>query len=422
MDRMKDERFDRIVIPEKLSHCVREGIREGEKIYMKNKWKKRMMRAGAAAAALLMCMGFFASQPALAAKIPVIRDIFKFLQEDYSYQGDLDSEAQKFEETEGAAEKEKSAGLKEDSAEGPAYTRTVNGVTVSISEAYCSVEAIYLSMRITSDERFPDTMTDMEGRPLISLKTSTEYSFDPVERSEETGYGGSGSLEGTFTDDHTYVGILRIDILDIAGNDDALKEKYRSLDSFDMNFTIEQIIGDKLQPEKLDLQGKTQEELEAMTDEEWKAFMNEITPADRNQYPNQYEHWWLNGPFTFDLTIKADKESAQIVTVDEMNDSGAGLYQVVKTKFEITVEEKCNEERTQKGVFIVVLDADGKLLPSGSSAYTDTYAINGREVSRVYVYVCDYAEYMDDIKGHRDDADFRQILEERALYGKEIVF
>ena len=159
-----------------------------------------------------------------------------------------------------------------------------------------------------------------------------------------------------------------------------------------------------------------------MTDEEWKAFMNEITPADRNQYPNQYEHWWLNGPFTFDLTIKADKESAQIVTVDEMNDSGAGLYQVVKTKFEITVEEKCNEERTQKGVFIVVLDADGKLLPSGSSAYTDTYAINGREVSRVYVYVCDYAEYMDDIKGHRDDADFRQILEERALYGKEIVF
>ena len=69
-----------------------------------------------------------------------------------------------------------------------------------------------------------------------------------------------------------------------------------------------------------------------------------------------------------------------------------------------------------------VLDAEGKLLPSGGSIYADTYAINGRDVSKVYVYVCDYREYMDEIKGHRNDADFREILEERALYKKEIVF
>ena len=61
-----------------------------------------MMRAATAAAALLVCMGIFASQPALAAKIPVIRNIFKFLQKDYSYQGDLDAVAQKFEEPEGS--------------------------------------------------------------------------------------------------------------------------------------------------------------------------------------------------------------------------------------------------------------------------------------------------------------------------------
>lgn len=95
---------------------------------------------------------------------------------------------------------------------------------------------------------------------------------------------------------------------------------------------------------------------------------------------------------------------------------------MAKTKFEITVEEKCNEERTEQGVFVVVLDADGKLLPNGSSSFADTYAINGRDVSKVYVYVCDFAEYMDDIKGHRNEADFQKILEERALYKKEIVF
>lgn len=150
--------------------------------------------------------------------------------------------------------------------------------------------------------------------------------------------------------------------------------------------------------------------------------MDEITPPDRNQFPNKYENWWFDGPFTFRLHIEMDHDSAQVITVDEMNDTGAGLYQVVKTKFEITVEEKCDAERTEQGVFMVVLDADGQLLPSGSSSFADTYAINGRDVSKVYVYVCDFAEYMDDIKGHRNDADFQKILEERALYKKEIVF
>ena len=68
------------------------------------------------------------------------------------------------------------------------------------------------------------------------------------------------------------------------------------------------------------------------------------------------------------------------------------------------------------------LDGDGKPLPYGSSAYANTYAIYGRNVSKIYVYVCDYTEYMDDIKGYRNDADFKKILEEKALYAKEIVF
>ena len=166
---------------------------------------------------------------------------------------------------------------------------------------------------------------------------------------------------------------------------------------------------------------KTKEELEAMSDEEWRSFINEITPADRNQFPNKYEHWWFDGPFSFHLHIDVDKAGEQVVTVDEMNDTGAGLYQVVKTKFEITVEKKCSEERLQSGVFLIVLDAEGKELQMGSSTYM-TYAVNGRDVSKIYVYICDYTEYVNDIMEYKNDADFQQILENRALYGKEIVF
>lgn len=414
---MKNEKFDSIVIPETLSQRVKKGIREGEKIYMRKKQKKRMLRIVAAAAVLVLSVGIFASQPALASKMPVIGNIFKLLQGNYSYQGDLDSVAYHFEELEGNTEED--CGRVVDSA----YTKTANGVTVSISEAYCSVEAIYLSMKITSEEVFPDTWTDMEGRPVISLKGTADYSFFPEERDESDGYcGAEGSLEGAFLDEHTFVGIYRIDLVNIVGNDDVLRETYRTLDAFEMDYTIEQIIGDKAEPEKLDMRGKTEEDLEAMTDEEWKAFMDEITPADRNQYPNRYEHWWVDGPFEFNLRIDADQGSAQVVTVDEVNDTGAGLYQVVKTKFEITVEEKCSEERTKSGVFLVVLDADGKILPYGSSSNAQTYAINGRNVSKIFVYACDYVEYMDEIKAHRNEANFQQILQQRALYEKEIVF
>lgn len=449
VNRMKSERFDTIVIPDSLSLRVRKGIRQGEKIYMRNRRKRIMIRVATAAAALLVCMGIFVSQPALASKIPVIRNIFKFLQKDYSYQGDLDAVAQKFEESEstgadgqsgdngeGAASNDNAqlgsasgSDRSGDDTDGTgtadsAYTKTVNGVTVSVSEAYCSVEAIYLSLMITIEEAFPETMLDMDGQPVIYLRGTADYSFMPSRGGEAQGYanGGTGSIEGKFIDDHTYVGIYRIDALDIFGNDVELRENYRTLEAFDMDYTIDQIIGDLAKPEPLDYRGKTQADLEAMSDEEWRAFMDEITPPDRNRFPNKYENWWFDGPFTFALHIEMDNDNTQVVTVDEINDTGAGLYQIVKTKFEITVEEKCNEERTEQGVFMVVLDADGQLLPNGSSSFADTYAINGRDVSKVYVYVCDYIEYMDDIKGHRNDSNFKQILEERALYKKEVVF
>ncbi len=429
MGRMENEKFENIVIPENLSLRIRQGIKEGEKIYMRNKRKKMMVRMAGTAAALLIGIGVLAAQPALAAKIPVIRDIFRLLQGEYSYQGDLSSVAYKFEDTEGADNKGDGTLQEQGNGEGDsapvdsAYTKTVNGVTVSVSEAYCSVEAIYLSFMITSQEAFPDTMVDQEGKPMVFLKGTADYSFrQGLGEAQGYGNGATGSMEGTFIDGHTYAGIYRIDILDIVGNDDGLKEKYRALDAFDMDFTIGQIVGNKAEPEELDLQGKTQEEIDAMSDEEWQAFMQEVVPQDWYKFPNQYENWWFDGPFEFSLHIEMDKESAQVVTVDEMNGTGAGLYQVVKTKFEITVEEKCSKERAESGVFLVVLDAQGKVLPYGSSSFADTYAINGRDVSKVYVYVCDYVEYMDEIKGFREKADFQQILEERALYWKEVVF
>ncbi len=424
---MNNTKYERIHIPDSLPERVQQGIIAGEAVYQKNKRKKRMVKIGTAAAVMIACVGIFAFSPVsvLASKVPVIRDIFKLFQDDYSYQGDFNAVAEKLEETETGNANDAGADIAgENGQEGDnliakdgKYTKTVNGVTVSISEAYCSAEAVYMSFMITSEEKFPETEIAWE-QPIICMQTKEKFPFTDA---DDPGFG-FGYLEGDFLDDYTYAGIYRIDIRDITQGDQEKKEQLLSEDSLNIDFTITQIIGNKAEPDKPDYQGKTAEELEAMTDEEWNAFMKEVYSGDWSVFPNVHENWWYDGPFEFELNLTIDKENAQIITVDERNETGAGLHSVSKTLFEVTVDMDCTEERLKQGVAIVALDADGKLLPSGGSSWSSTFAIGDRDVSKIYVYLCDEQEYLDELRGYRESNNFRQILEENALYGRVIEF
>lgn len=446
---MKNLKYERINIPDSLSERVQKGIREGTVIYKKNRRKKQMTKAATAAAAIIVCVCIFAFSPlsALASQVPFIRDIFKIFQADYSYPGDFDAVVEKLGESAnndgdenmdygvtgnmgenlrsgGSADNGKenvqndgSAGDgKEPAAKDEKYTKTVDGVTVSVSEAYCSAGAVYMSLIITNEEKFPDTAA--YDYPVVCIKTKEKYPFDD-EKSLDMGFG---YLEGDFLDDYTYAGIYRIDIADITQGDRDKTEKFLSDDTLHMDFTITQIIGDKAEPDKADYQGKTKEELEAMTDEEWKAFMKEVYDESWSSFPNAHENWWYDGPYEFELDLKVDTKNAQIVTVDERNETGAGLHSVSKTLFEITVDMDCTEERLKQGVAIVVLDADGKLLQRGSSTWGSTFAIGDSNVSKIYVYLCDAQDYIDELKRYRESENFREILDENALYSKVIEF
>ena len=426
---MDNYKYDNITIPDNLSETIRMGIAEGEKIYRKRKRNKFLIKISGCVAVAILCFGFLATQPVLASKIPIIKDIFKFLEGDYSYQGDLDAVAEKLEEPSDSliggngqsAEKEilNSEKEGENQTADMKYTKTVDGVTVSLSEVYCSGEAIYMSLLIVGEEDFPETfLNENTGEPMICIKTIEKYPF-----TEENNPGlGFGYLEGKFLDSKTYAGIYRIDIQDIVGGDEEKKQQMLSMEKLNMDFTIEQIIGYKAVPDEPDFQGKTEADLEAMSDEEWKEFMNQVYDGEWQKFPNNHEHWWYEGPFEFELEMAVDKENLQTVIVDEMNENGAGIYSISKSEFEVVVEEKSSEERLAQGTCMVVLDADGKLLPRGSSQYADTYAINGRDVSKIYVYVCDYMEYMDNLNGYREADNFKEILDEKALYSKVVEF
>ena len=80
---MQNDRFDAIPIPKELNHVVKAGIQEGIRQKKRLHRNKILLRHSAIAAALLaiLCIGvLMVSDPALAAKLPVIGRIFSMVQ------------------------------------------------------------------------------------------------------------------------------------------------------------------------------------------------------------------------------------------------------------------------------------------------------------------------------------------------------
>lgn len=149
---------------------------------------------------------------------------------------------------------------------------------------------------------------------------------------------------------------------------------------------------------------------------------------DVNKHPNKYEDWWVDGDW--DFTIPVEKNDAQTVTkeIQAVDSEGNGVTSLTKTPFEITM----NESGDTADYFPVILDADGKPMSFGKFTGTaNTVAISDRDISTVYVYLCDYIEYMDELKGYywSDDYEekaktktFKQLLDERAVASAEVHF
>ena len=89
---------------------------------------------------------------------------------------------------------------------------------------------------------------------------------------------------------------------------------------------------------------------------------------------------------------------------------------------EVTLNPINTKEEEGLVIDSVILDAKGHKLESGSMDSPDVYAIGDSDISTLYVYVCEWDEYMD-IKGlalEEDVSLFQNALEECALYKKVI--
>src|SRR5699024_2593645 len=143
---------------------------------------------------------------------------------------------------------------------------------------------------------------------------------------------------------------------------------------------------------------------------------------------NEYENWILDGEWKF--TVDVNKNLSDTVTkdIDVTDGDGYGVTSITKTPFEITVEMNDPEAKYVPAV----RDDEVELMDGGRVVRNiETVAVQRNESYSVYVYICNYYEYMDELKGYYWSEDyeekakkktFQELLDEIAFAKAEVLF
>lgn len=324
-----------------------------------------------------------------------------------------------------------------------------DGLTITLSEIYANDQAVYITMLAESEEPFPETMmsTNESGTqyPWIEMDLKTVYSFE--EEPNDSYINDNIAPEGIFLDEYTYSSILRLDLSKFTEDDTEYVEKYREMgeqilaemgisltdidpgteegqalltqfdeeiqrrkgglevykkqrelpEEFSLRLDIRNFVGNKANPEYWD-SGYSDEEIQQMTEEQ----LDEVyaqQPEEYNQYPNKYFNYWFDGTWSFDIPVQIDRSRTETLEINEVGENGVGLKSVIRTPYELVFNEMY-AENANADVFLVALDADGNKLPYNSSFKNCNYfTIQDRDISTVDVYILDYVQYMDELKG-----------------------
>lgn len=470
--------------------------------------------AAAAATFTVICI----SNPALAAQIPVVGHVFEALGDSLGFSGDyskyakpLDDTLVKAElesETDGteAAESEGTDDAQAASADS-AYSKTVNGTTITLSEVYCNDEALNIAMMIQTEDEFPAT-SQFQDTGLINLTlddASLSFSYNQTADDEYNDVANAinSRLEGKMVDEHTFAGVYRIPLSETNTDWQAYDKYSKALDAFyeekgvardetggwdldsftevlgidtmwnddivsvggpdikDYNveipipeeFTVDLSFGklvgylpeeemnvpevsQELRDEynaKMAENGLDEADYANFTEEEIEIehqLFTEMMNKHHEQYPeladriNKYYNWWIDGEWDFHIDVTKNGEGVVTKEINDTDENGYGIASVTMTPFEITVTPATEDADT----VVAVLDANGELLGAGDFG---ALAIGDADVSKLDLYICDYVEYMDELKVYYWSDDYEEkkktktikdLLEERAFHHTEVIF
>ena len=490
----------------------------------KTVYKTALGLTAAAAVFSAVCI----TNPAFAENIPLVGNVFKQLGNSMGFYGDYSKYAKQLTDStedalsadadrsqEGSSNSQNVQVEDQNTTENhnadktkddQSYSKTVDGTTVTLSEVYCNELAMYLSMTIHTEDKFPDTFIRSDGKPDIQLSENSTVKYDYMDGKSNL---FNAYLDGKMLDDNTYAGVLRIPVEDMTVDDAGwtkfyevrnafFKEKGIDVDSEDFSFDkLAQVLGmDEYSDEKLpqvggpaisdyvkdikvpdrfameldlkdivgilpddqdttpdipqDLRDEYNQKMEehgistddadyeSLTEEQkdlehqfftemWNEYFERYPEA--NEGNNRYNSWTLKGDWKFNVDVEKNTSDTVKKDVNVVDENGDGVLSITKTPFEITMKMQDPETK----YVAVMLDANGDIMPYGGVANgnADTYAIQDRDISTVYIYLCDYYEYMDELKGYywSDDYEekaktktFKQLLDERAVAGTEVHF
>ena len=417
-------------------------------------WMKSGGRiAGGMAAVLAVGFVFCAINPVMAKNIPVVGGLFEILQDNVSFFGDFSDHATTLEAVDGTkTDSSETDGAKTDHANNDAiYTKTADGLTITCSEVYANSQAIYVTMQFKSDKPFPETETGAEsGTPVIDLDMTGGVDFN-----SEASPVIDGQVEGKFLDDNTYACIFRYDLAEAAKDYTEYNEKYNEM--------TQQV---------MDEMGITQADLDDQTDEGYallEEFINKLSERggayqkyikeidipdtfnlhlditkvrgleanyqwseeDEKKYGTDAGYYKYEGDWSFDIPVTVDDSQTEVMELNDTNDEGIGLKSVIRTPYELTVNE-LYEDGSDSDCFMVALDANGNKLPyNDSTGNCNNFTIQDRDISTVDIYILDYTQYMDELKGpdnynnnenKPEGQKWSDLLDQYAKYHKTLHF
>lgn len=323
--------------------------------------KSGMQYAAAAAAVMIAGTGFFCANPALAAKIPFIGKIFTEVQQTVTFSGTFDEKAEVL-NMEGSSEAE---------LQNPMYSAENDGITITASEVYCDGLSIFLTAEVNMEQGGFDHISG----DLLYLDGSWKLAGDKEENKLV-----NNNLEGKAINDQTFVGMLKLD-----------------LDETDL------------------LNGVCDLQLSMIGYDD----LNELDAEDISAFHKCNAEWNLQVPFTVDTeaakTLEINKESNGYC----LRKVFVSPYQVITytdvpyTELEITKEDY-KEAMTEKTDSIsddigltyeeyveemgksyatsctLIYNQNGEMVtPREDIRGRSVYAVQGMDISKLYIYVFD---------------------------------
>lgn len=361
-----------VEIPEAIRQAERRArniIQNKDTRTKRHKGRYVMKFAAAAAAVMLIFSGICVINPVLAENIPLVGHVFEKLGKSFSFYGDYRGYAIPLDENkDGGKNTENSSEIRgsEKSDTDNLYNQNEHGVTLSLSEVYCHEKAVYISLVIHAENPIPETNTQGESTILYVMGSDLDFSY--VDKKDEEFLWHE--LSGKMLDENTYAGVLRIDL------------PQNPPEKFKLDFMVQKIMGS--------VEG---------------------------------EEWSFDGQWKYSIDVTVDHTDVVTKKVNQARQCDIGEITVIKTPFDINLEY---DHAKASDYMITVLDADGNPMLGAERGcdILDNLPVSYHDVSEITIYVFDYYEYMNVIKGYRptEEKGYRERYEEKAVYYETIPF